>query len=351
MSAIEATINLFRAALQRRCTTAFNELVEDLGVPTTLNTAMWQLQGAIDVSARLGQAYELLPLLSRPAGIEVAADDLRDALAGLKIDEAFGQAEAEEATARIDALNRELELLLREALVVSDHSWIAAAKAVTPPQNKGQAEAALAAKGFHGPLLEALLKADGSRRHDERVLYLKKAVPAAVKAALDEAGVDSNVYGLAGLIMHADAAGVGGHADIEGVGTARPALLSLLCGSGRKLAGDGPAWSSAISSAGYQEVPNFVAGGHVIYRPDTGELVEYNSFEAEVRVAYRCSSALAEQLIGPRYLRAAALRAATAPVMTDRQPQSFVLSAAFKWADEALKEERARASARTVLGW
>ena len=338
MSTIEVIVNLIRPGLQRRL-----NCVND--------AEYWQLSLTTDVSLRLGQAYELLPLLSRPAGIEVAADDLQAALADLKIDEQFGEAEAKAATLRIGALNGALEALLKEALLPVEALWLTAAKAVTPPQNKGQAEAAIAAKGFSGPLLEALLKADGSRRHDERVLYLKKAVPAAVEESLKEWYVDSNVYGLAGLILHSDAAGVGGHADTEGIGTARPALLSLLCGSGRKLAGDGPAWSSAISSAGYQEVPNFVAGSHVVYRPDTGELCEYNSAEAEVRVAYRCPAAVAEALIGPRYLRAAALRAASAPVMTDRQPMGAMLSAAFQWADEALKDQRAIAQARSVMGW
>ena len=351
MTSIEVIVSNLQPALHDRAVTLL-ALELDHGASAHERLCVDQLRAALERSAVLSRTlYTTLPLSAHPDGVGASADDLRYTLMDIKIDEGFGAEEAATAASQIRALNEELEGFLRPVLQPSEPAWVAAAKAIPAPATKGQAEAAIAAKGFSGPLLEALLKADGSRRHDLRVLFLKKAVPAAVKAALEEAGISSNEFGIAGLVMHADAAGVGGHADIEGLGTARPALLSLLCGSGRKQAGDGPAWSSAVSSAAYQEVPNYVAGNHVLYRPDTGELVEYNSFEAEVRVAYRCPAAVAEQLIGPRYLRAAALRAASGPVMTDRQPEAAMLSAAFEWADQAQKEQRARAEARQALGW
>lgn len=352
MTSIEVIVSRLEPELQKRSSELFT-LEVNHKAPEYARIKVDRLRNALARSAALSQAlYTHLPLSAHPDGVGASADDLRYALMSLPIDAAdFDEEGAADAASQIESLNQELERALRPVLLPSTPDWVAAAKAIPRPPTKGREEALLAEKGFSGPLLEALVKAGGAKRHDARLQYLLAAVPAAVEAALKAEGVDSNVHGLAALVMHADAAGVGGTADIEGAGTARPALLSLICGSGRKQAGDGAAWSSAISAAAYQELPTFTPGSHVIYDPLMGAVVAYDSFEGSVSFSYRCPAAVAEALIGPRYLRAAALRAATAPVRTDREPQGIMLSAAFEWADEAMKAQAALGSARTVLGW
>lgn len=129
----------------------------------------------------------------------------------------------------------------------------------------------LSALGLAGPALELALGVGAAKRHASRVEaaifaaiawalvwnedegdaapYLARAREAArAMATLSAPQEDADTILDAWAVLATDAHGVGGHRDTEGIATARHPGLDAL-GTGRKQAGDGPAWTAAISGA------------------------------------------------------------------------------------------------------
>lgn len=119
---------------------------------------------------------------------------------------------------------------------------------------QAQAEA-FESLGITGDALEALLKETAPKRHEARV---SAAIAAAEDWVLEtmhltrEDWLTGETLALMALcVLYLDVAGIGGRDGVEGLATLRHPAFSK-CGSGRKQARDGGAWSSAIEAAALQ---------------------------------------------------------------------------------------------------
>lgn len=104
----------------------------------------------------------------------------------------------------------------------------------------------LTSLGITGDAAAAIVKETAPARHAERIASAKAHVDTYVQNLFEEKFVleDEAEYVFIALL---DVMGVGGRMGVEGLSTDRHPAFSK-CGSGRKQAGDGPAWSAAIES-------------------------------------------------------------------------------------------------------
>lgn len=107
-------------------------------------------------------------------------------------------------------------------------------------------ETHLASLGITGDAATAIIKETAPHRHAERVATARAGIDTYVQNLFYEKFVleDEAEFVFIALL---DAMGVGGRMGVEGLSTDRHPAFSK-CGSGRKHAGDGPAWSAAIES-------------------------------------------------------------------------------------------------------
>lgn len=122
--------------------------------------------------------------------------------------------------------------------------------------------------GVSGFALDILLDEGAERRHRERMIDAAQAAEAYVLKVLalerDEMFTETLVAHMA-AIMAADVIGVGGRWGVEGLGSERHPAFRV-CGSGKKHAGDGGAWSAAILACLRQYGGQFViSNGFLAY--------------------------------------------------------------------------------------
>jgi hypothetical protein len=249
--------------------------------------------------------------------------------------------------------------------------YAAIREGLTPPPTRSAAVAALGVQGVTGPLADLLSRSGGSERAAARVLWLQECASRAVCA--------EDVYDLLVSLALLEGRGVGGILDAGGEGTARTPFARWLCGKGRKQASDGAAWDAAIQAAGGETVRVEKwgeAGGDWFVLPalDVGEYAPYEdgllygwtyplatSMRITICVApgatvgdcdtsIQNGSRLAQHL-GPRHLRAEALRAAQFAIATGRVEMAKRASKAYALFDRALAERPQVALIMDALGY
>jgi hypothetical protein len=234
--------------------------------------------------------------------------------------------------------------------------YAAIREGLTPPPTRSAAVAALGVQGVTGPLADLLSRSGGSERAAARVLWLQECASRAVCA--------EDVYDLLVALAIVEGRGVGGTMDASGEGTARTPFASALCGKGRKQAGDGPAWDAAIQQAGGETVRVEKwgeAGGDWFVLPSL-DMGKYDPYEdgllygwtyplaTSMRITICVDTGVGDwhtnvqngsrlaQHLGPRHLRAEALRAAQFAIATGRVELAQRASKAYALFDRALAE-------------
>lgn len=263
---------------------------------------------------------------------------------------------------------------VREAIrwhVSSGVNYTQIREGLTPPPTRSAAIAALGNQGVTGPLADLLSRSGGSERAAARVQWIQDCASKAVCA--------EDVYKLLVALAIVEGRGVGGTLDAEGAGTARTPFAAALCGKGRKQASDGPAWSAAIEAAGGESVRRDVFGesaGDWFVLPSI-DMGKYDPHEdgllygwtyplaSTMRITIcvppgstvgdwdtkaQNGSRLAQHL-GPRHLRAEALRAAQFALRTGRVELAQRASKAYALFDRALAERAQVALVMDSLGY
>ena len=249
--------------------------------------------------------------------------------------------------------------------------YAAIREGLTPPPTRSAAIAALGTQGVTGPLADLLSRAGGSERNAARVQWI---INCASRAVCEE---DRNDLLVALALV--EGRGVGGILDAGGEGTARTPFARWLCGKGRKMATDGTAWDAAIEAAGGESVRHAVwgeAAGEWFVLPSL-DMGKYDPYEdgllygwtyplaTSLRIticvaagspvgdwdtAVQNGSRLAQHL-GPRHLRAEALRAAQFALATGRIELAQRASKAYALFDRALAERAQVAIIMDGLGY
>ena len=251
------------------------------------------------------------------------------------------------------------EAQVREAIrqhVLGGVNYAEIREGLTPPPTRSAAIAALGTQGVTGPLADLLSRSGGSERAAARVQWIQACAARAV--------CEEDVYDLLVALAIVEGRGVGGILDASGEGTARTPFASALCGKGRKHASDGSAWDAAIQAAGGETVRRDVWGesaGEWFVLPSL-DMGKYDPQEdgllygwtyplawtlcitvcvdtgvGDWNIKVQNGSRLAEH-IGPRHLRAEALRAAQFALRTGRVELAQRASKAYALFDRALAE-------------
>ena len=184
---------------------------------------------------------------------------------------------------------------------------------------------------FTGPLADVLLKGTSEQRQTSRVEYLQRGLKEAFIQSIgleDGAQIDDDDAALAAftmMIVSVELNGVGGEYDARGSGTQRTPLFERLCGTGRRLAHDGPTWDAALTTVRDSAAAILLTdlmrrgiettglGGSVVVLQ--GLAADYD--DAEVYLAHHgtttevlMDAADLVTLLGTRHLKAEAVRAA-----------------------------------------
>jgi hypothetical protein len=257
----------------------------------------------------------------------------------------------------------QIHAAIREYVADVGVNYTAIREGLTPPPTRRAAVEALAAQGVTGPLADLLSRGGGSERTEARARWIADC---ASRAVCEE---DREVLLFALALL--ERRGVGGTLDAGGQGTARTPFAAALCGKGRKLAGDGPAWDAAIQLAGSRvDLATGSADAELFVVPALERFDEYQSHidgllygwtfplastlrivvcgvgDEDWRVPVQNGSRLAQHL-GPRHLRAEALRAAQHALTTGRVELARQASYAYALFDRALSE---RAQVEAIMG-
>lgn len=251
------------------------------------------------------------------------------------------------------------EAQVREAIrqhVLGGVDYAAIREGLTPPPTRSAAVAALAEKGVTGPLADLLSRSGGSERAAARVQWLQACAARAV--------CEEDVYDLLVALAIVEGRGIGGILDAGGEGTARTPFAAALCGKGRKQASDGAAWDAAIEAAGGESIRRDVwgeAAGDWFVLPSL-DMGKYDPYEdgllygwtyplaTSMRITICVDTGVGDwdtqvqngsrlaQHLGPRHLRAEALRAAQFALQTGRVELAQRASKAYALFDRALAE-------------
>lgn len=247
-------------------------------------------------------------------------------------------------------------------------NYTAIREGLIPPPTRRAAVEALAVQGVTGPLADLLSRGGGSERTEARAKWISDC---ASRAVCEEDKCDLLV-----AVALLEQRGVGGTLDAGGEGTARTPFAEALCGKGRKQAGDGPAWDAAIQLAGGEATRREVWGesqGEWFVLPALERLDEYQAHidgllygwtfplanTMRITICTEAGSPIGDwdtrvqngsrlaQHLGPRHLRAEAVRAAQYAMLTGRVELARRASYAYALFDRALSE---RAQVEAIMG-
>jgi len=259
----------------------------------------------------------------------------------------------------------QIHAAIREYVADVGVNYTAIREGLTPPPTRRAAVEALAVQGVTGPLADLLSRGGGSERTEARAKWISDCASRAV--------CEEDTYNLLVALALVERRGVGGTLDAGGQGTARTPFAAALCGKGRKQAGDGPAWDAAIQLAGGEATRREVWGesqGEWFVLPALERFDEYQSHvdgllygwtfplastlrivvcgvgDGDWRIPVQNGSRLAQHL-GPRHLRAEAVRAAQYAMTTGRVELARQASYAYSLFDRALSE---RAQVEMIMG-
>ena len=266
------------------------------------------------------------------------------------------------------------EAQVREAIrqhVLGGVNYTQIREGLTPPPTRSSAVAALGVQGVTGPLADLLSRSGGSERAAARTQWI---IDCASRAVCEE---DRNDLLVALALV--EGRGVGGILDAGGEGTARTPFASALCGKGRKQASDGAAWDAAIEAAGGESIRHAVwgeAAGEWFVLPalDMGEYAPHEdgllygwtyplATTLRITICVAAGSPVGDwdtnvqngsrlaQHLGPRHLRAEALRAAQFALQTGRVELAQRASKAYALFDRALAERAQVALIMDALGY
>ena len=112
---------------------------------------------------------------------------------------------------------------------------------------KKEREAHLSSIGITGSAAAAIIKETAPQRHALRAVQAMQAVRSYVSGVVSSYDGEYDYTAEFVFIALLDTMGIGGRMGVEGLSTSRHPAFSK-CGSGRKHAGDGPAWCAAIES-------------------------------------------------------------------------------------------------------